>query len=273
MTIDVEDYYQIIGVKGTPPLEMWDKLPSRIELGLNRYFELLAAKDIKATLFFLGYVGSKQPDLVRRAVACGHEIASHGMYHRKISGMKPEEFSQDARDSRHILQDISGQEVLGWRSPGFFIGKDTPWFFERLLAAGYQYDSSVLPFGKDRISMIDGALAPGFISCTGGRIFEFPITQVKVLGTRISVFGGGYLRFCPYWLLKLLTARVLTQYPLTIYIHPREIDPHHPRIEMNALRRFKSYVNLASVPAKLNMLLDATEFIRMGDYFARYQQR
>ncbi len=266
MTVDVEEYYHIIGVKGTPPVTAWDSLPARVEIGLNRYFELLAAKEIKATLFFLGYIARKNPGLVRRAREYGHEIASHGMFHREVSMMSSSEFHKDALESRLLLEDISGEAVKGWRSPGFLIPGSTHWFFEKLLEAGYKYDSSVLPLKKSSMGIIGGSFAPCFINCAGGKIYEFPITVVKVLGMNVSMFGGGYLRFFPLKVIARMKDKVLARYPLTIYIHPREIDTEHPHIEMNPLRKFKTYVNLTSVPAKLDMLLDSAKFIRMGDY-------
>lgn len=267
LTIDVEDFYHIIGVRGTPPVEAWDRLPSRVEIGLERYFELLAAKEVKATMFFLGYIARRHPGLVRRAIELEHEVASHGMYHREVSKIDSDEFYRDARESRLLLEDISGVKVRGMRSPGFSIGGATPWFFDRLLEAGYEYDSSALPIRWDRRSISGGSLAPGYVVCSGGRIFEFPITVARLLGLRVSMFGGGYLRFFPQWLISVMARKVLHEYPLTIYIHPREIDPGHPRIEMNAYRKFKSYINLASVPAKLEMLMGSTRFLRMGDYY------
>lgn len=224
MTIDVEDYYHIIGVRGTPPVSDWDSLPARVEIGLNRYFKLLAAKDNKATLFCLGYIARKQPGLERRAKEYVHEIASHGMFHRDISKMSSDEFYKDALESRLLLEDISGESVKVRRSPGFFIHGSTHWFFERLLEAGYKYDSSVLPIGNSSAGIIGGSYAPGFINCAKGRIFEFPITVVKVMGINVSMFGGGFLRFFPLGVIDRMKDKVLAQYPLSIYIHPREID-------------------------------------------------
>lgn len=267
LTIDVEDYYHILGVSGTPPVQHWDKLNSRVELGMQKYFELLEQKNIKATLFFLGYIASKHPQLVRKAVELGHEIASHGMYHQQIGILGQKAFYRDALDSRKLLEDISGKQLRGWRSPGFSIGKDTPWFFDTLSEAGYSYDSSITPYNKSHRMLCGGSLRPEFISTQSGKILEFPITVIKIGQLRLSMFGGGYLRFFPYWLISLMKERVLSAYPLTIYIHPRELDPHHPQLEMNLKRKFMSYVNMDSVPAKLEMLLDATNYLTLGDYY------
>lgn len=266
-TIDVEDYYHILGVSGLPPIGEWDKIDSRVEIGMNRYFELLERKNIRATLFFLGYIASRNPQLVRRAIELGHEIASHGMYHQEIRGRDHKAFHDDATNSKKLLEDICGKDVKGWRSPGFSIGWSTPWFFDTLIEAGYKYDSSIMPIRRSHKGLVENSLKPGFVNTGSGKIFEFPISVVEIGKLRISMFGGGYLRFFPYSLISIMKDRVLRDYPLTIYVHPREMDPDHPRISMNLFRKFKSYVNMESVKAKLELLLDATDYQTFGDYY------
>ena len=209
MTIDVEEYYHILGVKGTLPIHEWDSLESRVELGMQKCFDLLERMNTRATLFFLGYIAAKHPRLVRRAVDLGHEIASHGMYHQEIDHLSKSAFYRDASDSRKLLEDISGREVRGWRSPGFSSNMSTPWFFDVLVETGYKYDSSIMPMKKSIQGVNHLMRDPRFIHVQSGKIFEYPISVVEFGFLRVCMFGGGYLRLFPQFLISLMKDRVL----------------------------------------------------------------
>lgn len=266
-TIDVEDYYHILDVSGTPEISDWDRIPSRVEYGFNRLLDLLASRDQQGTMFFLGYIARRFPDLVKRAREYGHEIASHGMYHTMVSRQTPTQFATDATDSRKLLEDISGKAVIGWRSAGFSPNLQTPWYFEKLIKSGYKYDSSLIPSRRGHRSMSQIQLAPYPIQTPSGRLWEFPISVTTIAGMHVSMFGGGYLRLFPSWLIAHEARKLRADRPLIVYIHPREMDPGHPKIKMNALRYCKSYINMHSVPDKLHLLLDGSVCITAGDYY------
>jgi len=270
-TIDVEDYYHIIGVSGTPDISQWDGITPRVEVGLNRLFGLLERYSAKGTLFFLGCVAQRIPQLVRQAVALGHEVASHGMFHQDVRQMSAERFFAEARDSKHLLEDISGKKVRGWRSAGFLVNKTTPWYFDKLVEAGYRYDSSLIPNRLAHRRMLPGDIKVGEIATMRGFIHEFPLSVVRIMGFKAGLFGGVYLRFCPQNLLGRMADKVLQSEPLMIYIHPREVDPHHPQLEMNILRRIKTYGFMEGVERKLEILLNKAEFITLSEYLERVQ--
>ncbi len=263
-TIDVEDYFHIIGVSGTPPVSTWDSLPGRVEHGLRALFELLGRHHAKATLFFLGYMAKRYPHLVREANALGHEIASHGMSHEEVNTLGRERFLQDAEGSRKLLEDICSREVWGWRSAGFSVDEGTPWFFDTLLKAGYFYDSSLVPTRRDHRELFGAEAFPAML---GSGIYEFPVGVADVLGNKLNMFGGGYLRFFPAPLVEQMARRTLARRPLVVYIHPREMDSGHPRVRMNLYRRFKSYVNMDSVPGKLERLLNLARCETLGSFY------
>ncbi|MDD2331905.1 MAG: polysaccharide deacetylase family protein [Candidatus Cloacimonetes bacterium] len=270
-SIDVEDYYHILDVKGTPSLKSWDLIPSRVEKGLYAHFDLLDSCQAKATCFFLGYIARRFPALVKEALKRGHEVASHGMYHSVVARQGKERFIQDASSSKKLLEDISGSEVLGWRAAGFSFDKSCPWYFESLAQCDYKYDSSLLP-NRRKHQIVPGIRDAIFeIDTTHGKLFEIPISVARLACLKISMFGGCYLRFFPRSLISVKADEVLRTRPLLIYIHPRELDMEHPKIEMNPLRRFKSYVNLESVEAKLRELLSKTKYIRISDYIQSYE--
>jgi polysaccharide deacetylase family protein (PEP-CTERM system associated) len=256
-SVDVEDWFHILDVPSSPPISLWDRMPSRVEANFYRLLDIFSMKRAHVTCFFLGWVAEKFPHLVREAVQRGHEIGSHGYSHRLVYQMAPREFSEDARYSRLLLEDLTGSAVLGYRSAGFSMTDATPWFFQELAAAGYVYDSSVFPATRGHGGMPAAVRSPHIVGHGNDRIVEFPITVTDLGAEDLCFFGGGYLRLSPYWLIQRMARKVLASgRPVVFYIHPREIDPTHPRLPMSLPRRFKSYVNLHGTEEKLLRILE-----------------
>lgn len=270
-SVDVEDWFHILDIPNAPSLLGWDQLPSRVERNFSLLLDLFAEHEVKVTCFFLGWVASRFPSLVKRASAEGHEIASHGYAHRLVQDMGREEFYKDAVSARQILEDISGMPVRGYRAAGFSVLSGTDWFFPELARGGYQYSSSVFPgvCGHGGIGQFRREPHRRLASSDGTGIVEFPITVADFLGRSQCFFGGGYLRLFPYHLIHLMALRVLDQgRPVIFYVHPREIDPAHPRLPMSAKRRFKCYVNLASTEAKLRRIFKDFPVTTFRDYLS-----
>lgn len=268
-SIDVEDWFNLSGTGFEPPVAQWDRLESRVERNLRALFELLAERGSTATCFIIGYFAKRFPHLVREAVAAGHEIASHSYFHRLIYDMSAEEFYQDAVASRKLLEDISGKPVRGYRAPAFSVTEQTPWFFDRLAAAGYEYDSSVFPAPHQTGGLATAQFAPHRIETAAGTLTEFPITVVRVLQKPMCFFGGGYLRLFPYRLIRSMGRRALDENrPIVFYIHPREIDPDQPRLPLSRRRRFTCYVNLRSTRPKLQHILRDFDVSSFEQYIA-----
>ncbi len=256
-SVDVEDWFHILDLPATPDVTEWDGLPSRVERNFQRLLETFEQKGVRVTCFFLGWIAEKFPSLVKDAVRHGHEIASHGYAHRLTYQMTPEAFYEDAVRSKTILEDIAGRAVWGYRSAGFSVTRDTDWFFDKLLEAGYVYDSSVFPAARGHGGMADGQRSPFWIERPSGQLFEFPLSVAEVMGKPMCFFGGGYLRLFPYPVICRMARGVLSEgRPVIFYVHPREIDPEHPRLPMSWKRRFKSYVNLESTMPKIERLLN-----------------
>jgi polysaccharide deacetylase family protein (PEP-CTERM system associated) len=255
-SIDVEDWFNLSGTGLEPAPSEWDRLESRVERNFRSLLELLAEAGSTATCFFIGYFGKRFPHLVHEAIAAGHEIASHSYFHRLVYQMTPDEFYQDALASRKLLEDISGRAVCGFRAPAFSVTRNTPWFFDRLAEAGYRYDSSVFPARHQTGGLAASRFEPYNVETAAGTIAEFPITVVRVLASPMCFFGGGYLRMFPYRLMRAMGRRALNEgRPIVFYIHPREIDPDHPRMPLSLRRKFTCYVNLRSARRKVERIL------------------
>ena len=270
-SVDVEDWFHILQVPGAPGISVWDSLPSRVESNFLRLLDLFDERGVRVTCFFLGWVAERFPGLVREALRRGHEIASHGYAHRLVFELTREEFLQDAIRSRLVLEDAAGCRVRGYRAAGFSLIPDTAWFFDTLLDAGYEYDSSVFPAVRQHGGMEGGRREPFRLLCDSGVLTEFPISVTDLCGKAVCLFGGGYLRFFPYWLIRRKGRQVISRgRPLVFYIHPREIDPGHPRLSMPAIRRWKSYVNLHTTQSKIERITSDFSLVTFADYLASH---
>jgi polysaccharide deacetylase family protein (PEP-CTERM system associated) len=267
LTVDVEDWFHILDLPSAPGPSDWDRLPSRVEANFRKLLDIFDEKQVKVTCFFLGWIAERHRDLVRDALRRGHEIASHGYRHTLVYEMSPGEFARDASDSRKLLEDIGGTPVLGYRSAGFSTTDKTPWFFDKLLEAGFKYDSSIFPAARQHGGQETAACAPYLAVGAPAPLVEFPITIAEVLGKRICFFGGGYLRLFPYWIVKRMAGRVQREgRPVIFYVHPREIDRDQPRMEMGIIRRFKSYVNIRTTEPKIRSIVRDFELTTFRDY-------
>jgi len=259
LTIDVEDWFHILEVGG-PPLREWAGLPSRVEACTDRLLELFRKHGVKATFFVLGWIAEHHPTLVRRIVDAGHEVATHGYGHLLVHQVSPREFRDDLRRSTRLLEDLSGRRVVGHRATGFSITRASLWAFDILKEEGLVYDASVCPAPHGHGGLPGYPLHP-YRQPAGerGTIWEFPVSCLQIGPWRLPFSGGGYLRLFPYPLIARQIRRLNRRgHPAIVYVHPREVDPFHPRLPMPLLRRFKSYVNLGTTLSKLDRLL--TEF-------------
>ena len=266
-SVDVEDWFHILDVPSAPPISEWDFLPSRVERNFCQLLDVFSQKNARVTCFFLGWVAQRSPHLVREAARRGHEIASHGYEHRLVYHMSPRDFREDALRSRELLENICGRAVRGYRSPGFSVTEETPWFFEELAGAGYHYDASVFPASRAHGGMPEAPRTPHILQNESFCLVEFPMTVVDFAGRPLCLFGGGYLRVFPYSFIARMARKVIASGdPLIFYIHPREIDPSHPRLPMGWRRRFKSYFHLRHTEKKVLRILDEFPVTTFEDF-------
>lgn len=267
-SVDVEDWFNILDADCVPTIDKWGSLESRFAASLDRMLELFDKYNTKVTFFWLGWFAERNPELVRKCITFGHEVASHGYGHLLAYQVGREKFSEDISHSKKLLEDIVGKEVKGFRAAGFSTTDDTKWVFDEITKAGYYYDSSVFPTSRGHGGMQNSDIKPFIIPTDYGNLLEFPQSVVSIAGKRLSLFGGGYLRLAPYSLIKRGVKQLEKEdRMLIVYVHPREIDPAHPRLPLPLIRRFKCYVNLNSTFGKLEHLLQDFEFVPMLEYY------
>jgi polysaccharide deacetylase family protein (PEP-CTERM system associated) len=269
LTVDVEDYFQVSAFEPYIPRDAWDRLPCRVERNTDRVLELFADHGVRATFFTLGWVAERYPELVRRIVDAGHELACHGYSHIRVTGQSPAEFREDARRARQLLEDISGCAVLGYRAASYSIGAKNLWAFQVLADLGFRYSSSIYPVKHDLYGMPE---APrfGFRPAGTDGLLEFPVTTVRLGRRNFPCGGGGYFRLLPYevsrWALNRVNAR--DGQPCVFYFHPWEIDPDQPRQKKISLKtRFRHYLNLSRMEQRLGRLLGDFRWDSMANVF------
>lgn len=269
MSIDVEDYFQVSAFAPHIRREDWDSLPCRVEQNVDFILGLLDEADAKATFFTLGWIAQRYPQVVRRIVDGGHELASHGYGHQRVSDLTPAEFREDIGRAKRLLEDIGGVAIRGYRAPSFSIGQKNWWAMAELENAGYSYSSSIYPVRHDHYGMPE---APRFPHRPHGEtgILELPPTTCALLGRNLPAAGGGWFRLLPYEVSRWMLRRVNTQdqAPCMFYFHPWEIDAGQPRQSgISAKTRFRHYVNLGRMPGRLRQLLNDFEWDRVDRVF------
>jgi len=270
-TIDAEDWFHILENPAVPAIDRWDGLESRVEKNVNKLLELFNKYGVKATFFWLGWIAERNKKLVKLCKHESHEIASHGYAHLLISETEKENFRKDIVHSKELLEDIVGAQVHGFRASGFSITENTRWAFDVIKEAGFDYDSSIFPLQHGHGGIPGSGLVPYTIQTQNGPLIEFPMSVVEIARKRFSVFGGGYLRLAPLWLIKWGIRNLHNNNrPLIIYIHPREIDPHHPRLPLGFKRSFKCYVNLHTTLKKIEWICQNNEFVPMVNYLYQW---
>jgi polysaccharide deacetylase family protein (PEP-CTERM system associated) len=223
--------------------------------------ELLGDAGATGTFFVVGWVAERCPDLVRRIAAAGHEVASHGWWHRRVGDCTPDEFRAEVRDSRALLEDLSGRPVRGFRAPSFSIGPGREWAFDVLVEEGYEYDSSLFPIRRPGYGDPGAPRVPHVVRRQAGEILEIPMATAEVGGVRIPVAGGAYLRHLPLGVTRRgLHALADAGVPGMFYVHPWELDPGQPRLRVSPLTRWRHYGGLSSVRERLELLLREFRF-------------
>lgn len=270
MSVDVEEYFQVSAFENHVPRSEWPSIPARLPATIDRILELFGDRDVKATFFTLGWVCEQHPEVIRRIVAAGHELASHGHDHKRVWHLGEKKFRQDVTDTRKRLEDAGGTQVSGYRAPSFSIGAESLWAYDSLRAAGYRYSSSVFPIRHDHYGLPSAPRFPFRIMPAD--ILEIPMSSVTAFGRNWPCSGGGWFRLLPLAYSRWAARRINERdgMPAMFYFHPWELDPDQPRVGGLPLKsRFRHYVNLTRFESRLERLLDEFRWARVDEVFLR----
>ncbi|HET6629007.1 MAG TPA: XrtA system polysaccharide deacetylase [Woeseiaceae bacterium] len=268
LTCDVEDWFQVSAFEHLVPKESWTDRECRIPRNVDRVLELYDEAGARGTFFTLGWVAEQHPQVVRRIADAGHEVASHGMQHRRVWNQSPEEFRADITRAKALLEDVSGQRVRGYRAASWSLDRSTPWAHRIMAEAGYEYSSSVYPIAHDHYGLPDAPTGPFYVKRAG--ILEIPASTVRLFGRNWPASGGGYFRLLPFVLSRGLMRRIsrTTGLPAVFYFHPWELDPGQPRMTGIGMRtRFRHYLNLRRFESRLRRVLKDLNWGRMDEIY------
>jgi polysaccharide deacetylase family protein (PEP-CTERM system associated) len=260
-TVDVEEYFQVAAFECVVARADWGRFPSRLERTLDTLLELLARYDVVGTFFTLGWIAERHPFLMRRVADAGHEIASHGFWHRRVDRLAPEEFRDDVRASKAVLEAVCGTPVIGFRAPNFSIRPGIEWAFDILIEEGYRYDSSIFPIRRPGYGYPAAPPLPHLVHRPAGTLCELPLATTSWRGVRIPAAGGAYLRHFPYPVIR----RAFREHrdsgiPGMFYLHPWELDPDQPRLDVPWHARMRHYAGLHRTMPRLERLFSEFRF-------------
>jgi polysaccharide deacetylase family protein (PEP-CTERM system associated) len=267
-SVDVEDWFQVAAFARNIDRADWDRLECRIERNVDILLETLDRHQVSATFFTLGWIAERYPAMVRRIVAGGHELASHGYGHQMIGELSRTEFRDDVVRAKGLLEQVGGVGVLGYRAPSFSVGRDTLWALDVLQDTGHRYSSSIYPIKHDLYGMPE---APRFAHLRSNGLLEIPATSIRMFERNFPASGGGYFRLLPYPVSRWSLRRVnrVDRKSAVFYCHPWEIDPHHPRVAgASAKARFRHHVNQSRLLPKIERLLKDFRWGTVSDAIA-----
>ncbi|MGH7664470.1 MAG: XrtA system polysaccharide deacetylase [Gemmatimonadaceae bacterium] len=265
-TVDVEEYFQVSAFEHIVPRAAWGSMESRVDIGIAMLLEMLAEHRARATFFVLGWLAERQPAMVTAIVRAGHEIASHGWDHRRVTNDAPETFRSSVRRAKDLLEQISGTSVQGFRAPSFSITPGGEWALDILLEEGYKYDSSLFPIRRSGYGYPTGRRDPYWIVRRGGRLLEIPPATWRCAGVNLPAGGGAYFRLLPYRLVRAALGDAASRgSPGTFYIHPWELDAEQPRLSSSWPLRIRHYGGVARTPARLRRLLREFRFTTIAE--------
>lgn len=239
----------------------WDSFPSRVDRGTRMVLELLRAAGSTGTFFVLGWIAERHPALVREIIDAGHEVASHGYGHERVTTINPGKFRESVRSSKAILEAITGSPVLGYRAPSFSIIRGGEWALDTLVEEGYQYDSSLYPVRRSGYGYAGGRRDPHDITLADGVLREYPPATLGIGSAVLPAGGGAYFRHLPYQVVE----RALIQSgqrgeSATFYIHPWELDTEEPRIAVPFKTRMRHYGAVSRTTPRLRRMLARFQF-------------
>ena len=269
-SVDVEDYFHASALADGVRKAGADNLEHRVCQNTRLLLQILDDASVAGTFFVLGWVAERYPELVREIQQEGHEVACHGYSHSVIYEQSPDEFREETIRAKGLLEDITGEAVFGYRAASFSITKQSLWALDILQETGFEYDSSVFPVHHDRYGIPDACRTPHVVELqNGASLVEVPMTAAEYVGVNVPVSGGGYFRLYPYWFTRMSARRVNSAgRPWVFYVHPWEVDPDQPRLDVRGLSRFRHYNNLDTTESRLRQMLNDFEFNTMKSYLS-----
>ncbi len=276
LTIDVEEWFHGHNYLEHVPPATWDDQERRVEANTETCLELLDRHGVIGTFFVLGWTAERHPDLVRRIVAAGHEIACHSMRHPIVFRMSADEFRDDLRRWRDVMAAAGVEDAAGYRAPSFTITPPVHDYLHILREEGFSYDCSLFPVHHPRYGQPSSPRHPFLLEPPADDpcpdrdpLLVLPMTTARILGVNVPFAGGGYMRLLPGWGYRMLRRIAKNQgQSVVTYLHPWEFDSLKPRTTQSGFMRWRSQSGQETVAAKLERVLADGAFRTMGEWAA-----
>jgi polysaccharide deacetylase family protein (PEP-CTERM system associated) len=270
LTVSVEDYFHVGAFQNALTRKHWDRLESRLEHNIEQVLVLLETYGVRATFFVSGWVAERSPTLVKNIVAKGHEIGSAGYWPNGVRSKLPQDFRDDLRRARQVLEWAGAHHVIGYRSPRNWLTERELWTLDVLADEGYVYDSSINPVLRRFAGHPEKMEVHRHRTKDGGPgIWEFPISTASILGVRYAISGGNYIRQLPHSLLEHGVEKWsrTRKTPAVFYFMPWELDKKQPQIQISSrLNRIRHYRNLEKTTWVLDMYMQKYGFQPIIEY-------
>jgi polysaccharide deacetylase family protein (PEP-CTERM system associated) len=264
LTVDVEEWFHICGMEGPLGIDRWDTLPSRVVDTTRDVLDLLDACGVRGTFFVLGWIADRYPALVEEIADAGHEVASHGHWHRRVFELTPESFTRDLEAGRAALAAAGVRDVRGYRAPEWSINDRSLWALEALARAGFTFDSSMAPMKV--VGDPDYPKQPHARSTSCGDLIEFPPLVERRFGQNMPLgLGWGLRMTAPSRVIRVVEDRNAHGVPVALTVHPWEIDPNPPWVRLPPALHFAHYFRLGGFRARLERILRGARFAPMGE--------
>lgn len=264
LTVDVEEWFHVCGAGDRFAPDHWDGLPARVVETTRDLLDLFDACGVRATFFVLGWVAIRHPPLVNEILRAGHEVGSHGHWHRRIYELSPEAFVADLEASRSALAAAGAPLIRGYRAPEWSINDRSLWALEILAGAGMRFDSSMAPLRI--VGDPSYPKRPHPRATPHGQVLEFPPLVDRRFGQEMPLGVGWGLRMSkPIRVLRVIDERNRQGCPIALAVHPWEIDPDPPRAPMPLAKRFAHYFRLDGFRARLEDIIRGASFAPMGE--------
>ncbi len=250
-----------------------EKLSDRTVIAAENVLSLLASYHILATFFVSGQNARRYPELIKRIAEAGHEIASAGMDDTPMIRQSAEDFQKQLRQSKIMLEDLTSQQIVGFRAPHFTIIRETLWALDIIARLGFEYDSSIFPIRHEYFGIPD---APRHMhelkGLEGASLVELPPLTAMLAGQRLPVGGSPYLRFTPAAVVRMLINHQNRQGRAALLnFETWEFDPAGSRLEVPRPGRWAQNYNLGRTNVKLVALVERVRFCPLKRVVASFQ--
>lgn len=272
LTLDVEDWdhanYAVLDARKSDVQRSVRSKMYAMDRNIDRWIEVLDRQGVKSTCFVLGEFAQRFPTAVIKLAQAGHEIASHSYTHDLIYQMTREQFRENLTRALGVVGDLVGKKPVGFRAPSWSVDSRVPWFCEELERQGIEYDSSEFPIWTPLFGERGAPLMPYRV----GKLVRIPVTVALVLGARLPFASGAFFRLSPLSFIRfgLNQARKAGR-PCMIVLHPRELDPEHPRLPIGGISERIHYARLSTTLPKLEAVLTEGKWGTIASALASFQ--